>query len=171
MKIIHLETRIISQNKAIIKSVVEGDLESLPSSILGKDYELIIKPTKKKRSLTANSYYQVLLDELNKILKTDREELHEHLLRRYGVTKTENGSAVLFTLRADINPHQVCKYVDIIKASELNGKKYIHYRVLKGSSEMDSSEFANLLDGLISECKELGIETLPSEEVKLLRYE
>ena len=34
-----------------------------------------------------------------------------------------------------------------------------------GSSSYDSKEFSVLLEGVISECKEIGIETLPEDEI------
>ena len=38
--------------------------------------------------------------------------------------------------------------------------------MLKGSSEYDTKEMSHLIDGLVSECKEMGIETLPPEELE-----
>ena len=36
--------------------------------------------------------------------------------------------------------------------------------MLRGSSTYDTKEMSELIDGLVSECREQGIETLPSEE-------
>ena len=41
--------------------------------------------------------------------------------------------------------------------------------MLKGSSRYDSAEMAHLLDGLISECKQLGIETATPEELERMK--
>jgi len=45
--------------------------------------------------------------------------------------------------------------------------------MLKGSSAYDTQEMSVLIEGLVSECKELGIETLPPDEIKrmLMTYE
>ena len=43
---------------------------------------------------------------------------------------------------------------------------YRTYMMLKGSSEYDTKEMSHLIDGLVSECKEMGIETLPPEELE-----
>ena len=45
------------------------------------------------------------------------------------------------------------------------------WRFYQPSSAMDTKEFANLLDGLISECKEVGIETATAEEIAMMRRE
>lgn len=172
MKILHLKINPITPTKATIIAVCEGGIDyNLPSEIIGKDYELIIQEKKRKRTLTANAYYQLLLDKLASAVGTSREEIHEQLLIRYGVTATIDGLPVVFTLRADINPHIVSKYVAVVKTKEIKGKMFAVYRVLKGSSEMDSKEFAHLLDGLISECHDVGIETMTPEEIARLKYE
>ena len=43
---------------------------------------------------------------------------------------------------------------------------YRTYIMLRGSSSYDTKEMARLIDGLVSECKEVGIETLPPDEVE-----
>ena len=46
------------------------------------------------------------------------------------------------------------------------GVMYRTYMMLKGSSEYDTKEMSRLIDGLASECKEMGIETMPPEELE-----
>lgn len=46
------------------------------------------------------------------------------------------------------------------------GVMYRTYMMLKGSSEYDTKEMSRLIDGLVSECKEMGIETMPPEELE-----
>ena len=172
MRVITLKITPYSPTKAYIHSLVEGEIDyGLQYEIPGKEYELEIHEKRIKRTLTANAYYQVLLDKLTHLMRAPREEIHEMILSRYGKTKEIEGRPILFTLRADINPHYVSKYVEAIKTEEMNGNDFTVYRVLKGSSEMDSKEFACLLDGLISECKEVGIETMTPEEVARLKFE
>lgn len=152
-----------------ITAVVDGSIETLAkqaSETATKPYELILKPVTNKRSLTANGYYQVLLDKLTAVVQGRREEIHRELLARYGVTDTDqNGKPILLRMRADISPLELSgTYLDAI--GEQDG--YVIYRVLKGSSKMNTVEFSHLLDGLISECKELGIEVLTDEELQRL---
>lgn len=134
-----------------------------------EEYELEIKKIRKKRSLDANSYYWALLGKLASVLRTSQDELHEHLLQDYGVLRSKNGEPVTFTLRADINSHEVTKYTKVLKTGRIYGKGAVMYGVLKGSSEMDTQEFSVLLDGLIYECKEQGIETISPEELAKLK--
>lgn len=145
---------MIGNAKAIIQWLFDQqDAEKL--------YE--IKEKKSKRSLTANAYYWSLLNQLASVMRTSSDEAHFMMLRRYGVCE-------VVSVRSDINIKGYFKYFDIIGQSELDGKEFTHYRIYKGSSKMDSKEFSILLDGLISECEEVGIPTLTPDEVAKLRF-
>lgn len=121
-------------------------------------------PHKEKRSLTANSYYWSLITELSGVMRTSKEECHDLMLRRYGqYLKDKDGNIVCVAVAVGVTGFDGhYEYVD--KFRGLN-----RYKVIKGSHLYDSNEFSRLLDGLISECKELGIETLPPHEIKRLR--
>lgn len=169
MLIKHIEVR--PQNGGFVKifAVVEGNIQTLAklaSEAVSKPYNMIIEPVRKKRTLTANAYYWVLLDELAKVLKANEKDLHRIILARYGETATDaQGTPIVFKMSRDINPRELGEvYVDPIDSHD----GYVTYRVLKGSSELDSRAFAHLLDGLISECKELGIEVIPYAELQRL---
>lgn len=126
----------------------------------GKRYE--VKELREKRSLTQNAYYWALLSRLASILRTSNEELHFQLLQRYApVTKV--------VLLSNVDWPAFYKYTVLEWEDEEQNAKY--WRVYKGSSEMDTAEFTRLLDGLISECKEVGIETATPEELAMMREE
>lgn len=137
-----------------------------------KGYTLEIKPIRSKRSLDANAYYQVLLDNLKNVLRRDRDELHFDLLRRYGQTAVDSeGNKLIFSIISQVDGTKISKYVEVIGHGKVGGKDFTHYRVLKGSSEMDSREFSILLEGLIDECQLQGISTMtPAELEKLKGY-
>lgn len=61
------------------------------------------------------------------------------------------------------------KKADSFKYSEEYARdgKVIYVRRWKRSSEMDTKEFKRLLDGLISECKEVGIDVRTPEEIAM----
>ena len=40
------------------------------------------------------------------------------------------------------------------------------YAMIKGSSEYDTKEMSHFIDGIVAEAKELGIETLPPDELE-----
>ena len=84
------------------------------------------------------------------------------MLRRYGVGESyidEDGNEckVLFSLRDGVPPRLVARHYAEIGVGYIEGKKFIHYRALKGTSEYTRAEMAVFLDGVISECEEQGI--------------
>lgn len=125
-----------------------------------KTYE--VKEWHERRHLTQNAYYHALKGQLAAAMHTSADELHEILLRRYGVV-----IGTTITVKAEVP-------VSMLPGHWLPWKgdgTWQSYIQIKGSSEMDTKEFSNLLDGLISECKEVGIPTMtPTELAKLKDY-
>lgn len=133
---------------------------------LKKCDKLRIKADKfrKKRSLDANAYMWVLLQKMAEVLHTSKDELYLEILSRYGV----------FT-HVIVKPH----VVDRVKAEwrlvkdlgevNVNGTTGNQLQCYFGSSTYDTKEMSVLIDGLVSECKELEIETLPENEIERMK--
>lgn len=129
-----------------------------------------ISVKKAKRSLDANAYAWVLIGEIASVLRANKEDVYITMLSRYGqLAVDDKGDAVIFSVRADIDFKSYYKYCFEIGESEAGGNLFTHYRVVRGSSTYDSKEMAVFIDGVISEAKELGIETLPPDEVVRLK--
>ena len=155
---------------AVLWLQVEGNIQDIAAEInktVGNGrWEVKLSKVRNKRTLDQSGYYWHMVDELAMALRTSVQELHSELLDRYGVLRTTpDGEPVTFTIRADIDPHEVAKYVRVLQRGSIGGKQAIKYGVLKGSSELNTEEFSRLLDGLISECKEVGISTLTPKEI------
>jgi hypothetical protein len=121
-----------------------------------KEYE--IKEYKEKRSLNSNAYLWTLCNEIADILNTSKEEVYLKMLKRYG--KSE-----VISILADIQIKQYLKYYEEFGETLLNGKLFKHYKVFMGSSEMNTKEMSVLLNGIVSEAKEMGIETLEDKKI------
>ena len=78
---------------------------------------------------------------------------------------------LLVPIKAGDNPSGYFKYYDYECSKIINGKKADYYRVYKGSSEYDTHEMSVFIDGVIQECQDVGIETLPPHEISLLKEE
>lgn len=126
-----------------------------------KIYE--IKEKKQKRSLTANAYYWSLVNQLSTVLRLNNDECHFLMLQRYGQYE-------VISVLSDIDLHGYFKYYKEIGHGTVEGKDFCHYKIYKGSSQMNSKEFSVLLDGLISECEEQGIVTLTPSEIANLKF-
>lgn len=132
-----------------------------------------VKEYKRKRSLDANAYYWVLVTKLAKVLNLSKPHLHNILLRRYGQPEIIDGQMVFLVLpdsesgtrKADEAETYHIRPTSQVKTG-VDGKVYRTYVMLRGSSTYNTAEMSELIDGLVSECKEQGIETLPEEELK-----
>ena len=51
----------------------------------------------------------------------------------------------------------------------MGDKLFNHYRLIKGSSQYDTKEMSLFIDGIVSECKEQGIETMTPSELDQLK--
>ena len=120
-----------------------------------------VKPYRVKRSLNANNYAWKLLTEIADVVRSSKEEIYLLMLKRYGQSE-------LISVRSDVPIGNYIKYCEEAGESKLNGKMFTHYRVYKGSSEFDSREMSIFIDGVVSEAKNLGIQTeTPSEIARL----
>lgn len=121
-----------------------------------------IKEHKEKRSLNANAYFWALCGKIADVLRTSKEEVYLEMLKRYGQSE-------LISVVSTINLTGYFKYFEERGRSTLNGKEFTHYAVYKGSSEYDTKEMAILIDGTVSEAKELDIEVLPPSELARMK--
>lgn len=144
---------MIGNAQAIIKWLFEQDKDKI--------YE--IKEKKQKRTLTQNSYYWSLVNQLSSILRLNNDDCHFLMLQRYGQYE-------VISVLSEIDLHGYFKYYKEIGYGTVQGKDFTHYKIYKGSSQMDSKEFAVLLDGVISECEEVGIPTLTPKEIAELKF-
>ena len=127
----------------------------------GKIFE--VKERKPKRSLTQNSYYWAMLNNLASVMRLDNERVHFLMLQRYGVYE-------VVSVRSDIDVSGYFKYFTEIGHGRTNGREFTHYKVFKGSSQMDSKEFSVLIDGVRQECEDLDIPTLTRDEISQLKF-
>lgn len=126
-----------------------------------KPLTVTVKEYRAKRSLNANNYMWHLVNEIANILRADKDEIYLTMLKRYGQSE-------IISVLAHIPISQYVKYCEEVGESMLNGKLFKHYKVYKGSSEFDTREMSILIDGVVSEAKELNIQTLEDIEIKKL---
>ncbi len=163
-----LEKQIKSINYAYTPS---GDLELRIvidkcdiSEILSSEKPLVVKiePVKKRRSLDSNAYCWVLIGQIADILRASKEEVYFNMLKNYG-------QSTVVSVLSEINVAGFFKYYEEFGRGEVNGKDFTHYKVYKGSSEFDTREMAVLIDGVISEAQELGIDCRTPEEIDKMK--
>lgn len=133
---------------------------------------LLLKKWRDKRSITANAYYWVLVGKIAEYINQPQSVVHNMLLRAYGVLDIVDGdSMTVFVPDTEEAANEVLRketYHLRPTSKVIDGKKgrLRAYRIMLGSSYYDTKQFSTLLDGAISECKEMGLETLPEDEIR-----
>ena len=135
-----------------------------------KKYRIEIKEFREKRSLDQNAMYWSILGQLAKHLKLSRNRLHNILLRRYSAPWTADGSPIYsMALDTDEAEEQIleAEKTHLKPTSRViegkDGNIYRLYVLLKGSSAMDKEEFSALMDGILDECRQAGLELIWEE--------
>ena len=142
-------------NKPVLMFEVNerNDFEAIVDDLKDKDkLSIEVKPYKQHRSLNANAYAWSLIGQIADIVRAGKDEVYLMLLKRYGQSE-------LISVLSHVPIGNYVKYFEEAGASKLNGKDFTHYRVYKGSSEFDTREMSIFIDGVVSEAKDLGIQT------------
>jgi hypothetical protein len=137
---------------------VENLLEEF-SQKKDKVWEAAIAIKRKKRSLNANAALWKMLSMMADKLNTTKDELYLEMLDRYGVF-----THVVVKPNVVHRVKQEWKTVRELGEVVVNGQKGIQLQCYFGSSTYDSKEFSVLLDGVIQEAKEIGIDFISREE-------
>ena len=134
-----------------------------------KDCEkLNIKATKyrKKRSLDANGLLWLCLGRIAEALNTDKWFIYLQMLKRYGqFTHVYLKEEVVEEVKRQ---WRECEVVGrkVINEGEDDEETVIDMLCYFGSSTYNTREFSKLLEGVISEMKEMGLDTPPSQEMR-----
>jgi len=141
-----------------------GKADEVIKWLLSQDREKTfeVKPYHPKRSLNANAFCWHLCNEMANVLRTSKDEVYQEMLKRYGQSK-------VISVLSDIDISRFVKYYEEIGKGHVEGKEFTHYRCFIGSSEYDSREMAILIDGIVDEAQELGIDTLPTTAVERMK--
>lgn len=125
--------------------------------------KLDIKAVKhrEKRSLDANALLWKCLSDIAGALRTDKWDIYLQMLKRYGrythiIVKENAVDAVKAQWRE----------CEVIGDMIVNGQRAVQMLCYFGSSSYSTAEFSRLLDGVISEMKEMGLEPPMSEDMR-----
>ncbi len=172
------------------KVIVDGDTSYLCIAVPHRDakrfctemkprkYAVEIKEHREKRSLDANAYYWVLLGKLHKALKISSSYCHNLMLRRYGTLERFDEKPVYLVVpdtdeaaaKADEADTYHIKPTSSVRTGK-DGKSYRTYMLLRGSHDYNTEEMSALIDGIVEECKQVGIETLTPLELERMKEE
>lgn len=147
------------------KSKAQNDISELQKLLsAGKQLKLEIKQHYKKRSLDSNSYCWLLISKIAEIIQSPKEEVYIEMLKRYGQREEQLLSVIAEGVPAIMRATN--NHCTEVGESWLNGKLFKHLAILIGSSQYSSLEMSILIDGIVQDAKELGIEVMTEIEIK-----
>lgn len=137
----------------IIKFLSDQDQE--------KEWDL--KEHKEKRSLDANGLLWACLQEIASALRTDKWSVYLQMLKRYG-----KFDYVIVREKAVEAMKKQWRELEEVGEIDVHGEKAVQLLCYYGSSTYDKKEFSVLLDGVMSEMREIGLIPPPDRQTEEL---
>lgn len=138
------------------------DAKNLINSQQDRDYEITVKVYREKRSLTANAYFHKLCNLIATRLGVGDDTIKKHLVNTYGAVAETDGGRIEIKIPKGVDPEGYYPYC----VWETTDGKTDTYLLKKQTHAMNSAEFSHLIDCTVEEAKNLGIETLPENELR-----
>lgn len=149
---------------SITLTIIEGNINEV-NDLQDCELSVEIKKYHKKRSLDANAYLWVLCTKIAEKVNSSKEEVYEEMIQKYAPIYKDDDGYVVVTLKASVDTSKIPGHWKLYKS---NGA-FNSYLMLKGSSEYDTSEMAHFIDMVVSDAKDLGIETLPPDDIERMK--
>lgn len=155
-----------------IEEHLVNDINKLIKKNTPKSVE--IKLHKENRSLSANAYLWVLLSKLSSKLTIPKGDLYIKMIKRYGeftqlILKSEAVSQLFKQWdAANTSVEHVESLCEINRGFTRNGQKWVEVICHYGTSGYDTKQFSKVLEGVISECEIVGINTMTPIEIARL---
>lgn len=163
--------RDMATGRNLLMIATDSDTQAA-RQLINRPLRISMKQWREKRSLDANAYYWVLVGKLAAALNTSSTEMHNQILSRYGQPEIA-GQSLLNIILLDSIEWARLEYIHLKPTSATqtlaDGKLYRVYRVMRGSSTYDTKEMSVLIDGVVEEAREQGIETLPPDELEHMK--
>ena len=155
-------------------AVISVEIAARPEDVeryMDKNLTIILKEYRQRRSLNANSYFHKLCDEIRQKLGVSLAKVKNDLITTYGqIWYLDNGDPWIYKTNA---PTEVVQELEthhlLFIKSDPDDSDISWYKVYRGSHTYDTKEMSILIDGTVSEAKELGIETLTPDELNKLK--
>lgn len=129
-----------------------------------KQYE--IKEVKPKRSNNANAYFHALVNELARYYSMSDTDMKIKMNLDYGtIARFEDGRIKGCKVPDGTDIREFYQYAKWYKSDENGDDCYIFY---KETHTLNTKEMAQLINGVIQECENAGIETKPKAEINAL---
>ena len=149
------------------KWLITLELDSPPAEYdktKDKPLNITIKQYREGRSKDANALMWACIGDLAAALRADKWDIYLKMLKRYG-----QYTYVCVIPEAVEMIRKQWREVEEVGRGTVNGVESVQLLCYFGSSTMNSKEFSVLLDGVISEMKEMGLPTPDRDLERVLK--
>lgn len=177
MKFKSNQTKLVTKDTRFFLYVeAPGTLANELNDLCNKDVDktIEIKQYREQRSTTANRYMWTLITELSEKLTLPRGDTYIKLLKSYGKEHqfTIKDEALTELIRS-WNFHNTTvahteSLCDVTRSFRSKGQLWHDVSCYEGSSGYDSKVFSVLLNGIVSDCETMGINTMTPDEIERL---
>lgn len=152
-----------------------GEVEAAYEKLKGKALSVEVKPYRAKRSLDANAYAWVLMDKIAEALSDYETTVTKADVYRDMIRLTAGAFEVI-----PLKNEAVQRFIEAWQANGLGWQcdtaesaidGFTSVFAYYGSSTYNAQEMARLIDAVVAEAKELGIETMTPNEIERIKKE
>ena len=142
---------------------ITGGIDKIKDKLL----RIVVKQYREKRSLDSNAYAWVLMQKIAEAIHSDKWSVYLEMLEKYSRAFTH------IIVRPDVVDRVKEEWSTVRNLGEItvNGQTGIQLQCYFGSSTFDTKEMSVFIDGLVEECRQLEIETLPPNEIERMKRE
>lgn len=143
--------------------MMTGYPDDLVSFLKTQDEDKLFDLTehKDKRSKRANGLLWECIGQLAVALMTDKWTVYLRMLKRYGAYEY-----ICVKPKAVNTIRRLWREIEVVGELTINGQKAVELLCYHGSHTYNTQEFSHLLNGVISEMKEIGIPTPQEQELE-----
>lgn len=144
------------------------DIRALWDDLKDGEVKVEVKRWHEKRSLSANNYAWLLIDKLAEKLNVGKIDVYRATILNVGGVST---TVCVKDIAADAleSTWRERGIGWMVERHESKLAGCTNMTLYYGSSVYDTKQMGQLIDRLVEECKELGIETMPPEELAALK--
>lgn len=150
---------------SLLVDIDPSKIEELQNQLLDVD----IKKHRIKRSLDANAYFWVLVSKIQDKLNVSKEVIYRDLIKEIGSYEVVPIKTVAVEKFRQAWSKNGLGFITDTTKSKLEG--FTNIIAYYGSSTYDKKEMGRLIDLVVQECNQLGIETKTDEEIQALLKE
>lgn len=163
-KLVDISLDILSRKQRVTFEF-DGDFRQQYDDLKDKELEITVKPFRAKRSKNANAYCWELLGKLGEALNLPPKELYRRAIKEVGVYQDVELEPRAAKTMEHIWTERGIGWVTE-KVDDTFGGVLI--RFYYGSSVYNTKQMSRLIDYIVEDCREQGIETKTPQELSLL---